>query len=107
MIKGNLGELKNIEGYILVNYVQVDFGKEISSDEKRPINWSNSWSPCPVKNYYIKSKTAILDKEDKQEYLERVEEFSMYDFWLYYHNNKQYQETIKKLANTHIGMLSV
>ena len=32
---------------------------------------------------------------------------SMYKFWLYYHNNKQYQETIKKLANTHIGMSSV
>jgi len=25
----------------------------------------------------------------------------------YYHNDKQYQETIKKLANTHIGMSSV
>lgn len=69
LIKGELKRLQNNEECILINYVYVDFGEEIilSREDKKKFP-----PPCPVKNYFIKNKVAILCYEDKKEYLDKL-----------------------------------
>jgi len=65
--KGELEELKNNEGCILVDYTYVDFGEEVQHDYDGSFD-----TPCATKNYIIKNKVAILCNGDKKEYLKRV-----------------------------------
>jgi len=62
-------EKETNEGCILVNYMHADFGDEIqlSHEDKERLSY-----PCPVKDYSIKNKVAVLCGEDKQKYLGRV-----------------------------------
>jgi len=69
VIKGELGQFKNTEDYLLVNYIHVYFGDEIIffGDELTEYQLL-----CSVKNYFIKNKFVILRNVDKKEYLKRV-----------------------------------
>lgn len=80
LIKGELKTLKNNAECMLVNYIYVDFGEEriLSRGDKKKFP-----PPCPIKNYSIKNKVAILCNEDKKEYLNRTEKWQQK-----YHNER-------------------
>jgi len=65
-VTGEVEELKNNKGCMLVNYVHADFGEE------RKLSWEEQRSLCPTENYSIKNKVAVFCDEDKKEYLDNV-----------------------------------